>query len=186
MNWLDILLAIILAASTIAGLVRGFVRTVVGITAVLLALVLALWFYGAAGSIFVEYVSSRSVANFLGFVSVFVLVVLAGALAGRLLAALFKFAGVGWLDRIFGGCFGLLRGLLVSAVLVMILTAFSIHPPPRAVVDSAIAPYVLDAARVMAQLAPKELTDAFHDGYEKIRKTWSEAWQKPIPPKTEH
>src|SRR5262245_44554429 len=99
MNWLDIVLGAILAGSTISGFVKGFARTVIGITATVLAFVLALWFYPAAGSIFSDYVSSRAVANFLGFLVVSALVILAGALLGRLLAMVFKWAGLSWLDR---------------------------------------------------------------------------------------
>src|SRR5262245_54213001 len=106
MNWLDIILGVILAASLVSGIVKGFVRTAIGIGATVAGVLMALWFYGSAGSIFTEYVSSRMVSNFLGFVAVFGLVVLAGALIGRLLAMLFKWAGLSWLDRMLGACFG--------------------------------------------------------------------------------
>lgn len=174
MSWLDMLLGVILVGSTVAGLMKGFVRTAIGIAAAILALLLALWFYGTAGSIVSEYVSSRSIANFLGFIGVFALVLLAGALMGRLLAMLFKWAGISWVDRVLGGCFGVLRGLLVATSIVMVMTAFTPNPPPRAVVNSFIAPYVMDAARMFSKMAPRELTDGFQTSYEKIRGLWAD------------
>lgn len=183
MNWLDILLGSILAASTAAGIARGLVRTAIGITASILAVILSLWFYGTAGSIFTDYVASKTIANFLGFITVFSLVILSGALLGKLLALLFKTAGLSWLDRTLGGCFGLLRGLLVSIIIVMVLTAFSMNPPPSAVVQSSIAPYVIDASRILSKIAPHELTEGFQLSYEKIRKLWSGAVDKAtLPP----
>jgi membrane protein required for colicin V production len=183
MNWLDIVLGVILAASTAAGFAKGLVRTAIGITAAILAVVLSLWFYGTAGGVFKDYVASKSIANFLGFVIVFALVILAGALTGKLLAMLFKKAGLSWLDRTLGGCFGLLRGLLVSIIIVMILTAFSLTPPPSAVVESSIAPYVIDASRMISKIAPHELTEGFQLSYDKIRKLWAGTMDKAtLPP----
>ncbi|MBI4904648.1 MAG: CvpA family protein [Acidobacteria bacterium] len=169
MNWLDIVLALVILASTAAGLAKGFVRTVIGILATILGLFVAIWFYGAAGDIYRDYVSSKSVSNFLGFATVFLLAVLAGALIGKLLEILFKWAGMGWLDRILGACFGMLRGLVISIAIVMILMAFSLNPPPKAVAGSAIAPYVMDASRMLSKAAPYELTAGFQKSYDTLR-----------------
>jgi len=179
MNWLDIVLGVVLIGSTAAGIGKGFARTVVGITAAILAVVLASWFYGMAGSVFVEYVSARSVSNFLGFVVIFLGVLLTGALVGRLLAMIFKWAGITWLDRTLGGCFGLLRGLLIATVMVMVMMAFSVSQPPRAVAGSTVAPYVMDAAKVFSKIAPYEVTEGFAKSYETVRKIWSTALATP-------
>ncbi|MCC6362539.1 MAG: CvpA family protein [Bryobacterales bacterium] len=175
MNWLDVVLGIVLAASIVSGLIKGFIRTAIGITAAVLAVILGMWFYGSAGSVFQEYVSSRSVSNFLGFACIFLLVLLGGALLGRLLAVLFKWAGLSFVDRILGGCFGLLRGVLICIAIVMALMAFTMTPPPRSVVNSTLSPYILDAARIFSKAAPRELTDGFQSSYDKIRKLWAEA-----------
>lgn len=175
MNWLDVVLGLTLGSSVVSGAMKGFARTVVGITATLAAFFLAIWFYGAAGSIFLDYVSSKSVANFLGFVVVFLLVILAGAVIGRLLAMIFKWAGIGWLDRTLGACFGLLRGMVVSIAIVMILMAFSVNPPPSSVVESEIAPYVLEASRIFSKAAPRELTEGFQKSYQMVHEAWSKA-----------
>lgn len=172
MNWLDIVLGVVLAGSTVAGGIKGFARTAIGITTTILALLLSLWFYGAVGSIFQDYVSSKVVSNLLGFAIVFVLVILAGSLVGKLIATVFKWAGLSWLDRTLGACFGFVRGLLFSTILVMILMAFSIHPPPKAVQESALSPYVLEAADVFSKLAPRELTEGFRLSYEKLKEIW--------------
>jgi membrane protein required for colicin V production len=188
MNWLDIVLALILAASTVSGVVKGLARTVVGISATVLAFLLAVWFYGIAGELFAEYVSSKAVSNFLGFLLIFGLVILGGALLGRLLQALFKWAGLSWLDRLTGGCFGVARGLLIAVVIVMVLMAFSANPPPKSVSGSALAPYVIDAARLASRVARRELSDGFQASYEKIRQTWTRTLEKGIerPQKRDH
>jgi len=97
------------------------------------------------------------------------------------LAKLLKWAGLGWLDRVLGGAFGLLRGVLIGIGLVLALLAFAAKPPPPSVVESRLAPYMIDAARVLAVIAPRELRDGFEASYERAKKIWSDAVQKGIP-----
>lgn len=178
MNWLDIVLAIILVASVAAGFAKGLARTVVGFVACIAGLLFGLWFHGTAGAFLIPYVSSRGIANCIGFFLVFFGAMLLGALLGRLLAMMFKWAGLSWLDRLLGGAFGLVRGALVSAVIVMALLAFTSTPPPASVVGSRLAPYVMDVARVMAAAAPRELRDGVRKGYEKVKQVWSDTLKK--------
>jgi len=177
-NWLDIVLAIVLIASVAAGLAKGLARTVVGFVACIVGLLCGFWFHGTAGSFLIPYVSSRGIANCIGFFLVFFGAMIAGALLGRLLAMVFKWAGLGWLDRLLGGAFGLVRGALIAAVIVMAMLAFTTTPPPHAVVGSRIAPYVLEAAHVMAAAAPRELRDGVRRGYEKVKQVWSDTLKK--------
>ncbi len=175
MNWLDVALALIIGGSVIAGLMRGFARVFVGIVAAILGLILAAWFYGTAGGFLTPYVSHKSIASLVGFLLVFCGVLLCGAVAAKLLGMAFRWVGLGWLDRLLGGALGLVRGVVVAVVVVMVLMAFTIEPPPRSVVESAIAPYVIDAAGVMAWLAPRELKDGFARSQERVRKAWMDA-----------
>ena len=181
MNWLDIVLGIILAWSVAAGVARGFTRAIIGIVTSVLAIVLSIWFYGPAGAIVQDYVSHKTVANILGFFAVFGVVSLGGTLVGWSAAKMFKWAGLGWLDRIMGAGLGLLRWVLVAIVVVMILCAFTRTPPPQSVVESRVAPYVLDASQVLSYLAPKELKAGFDESYGKIRKLWDELWKRGAP-----
>jgi membrane protein required for colicin V production len=182
-NWLDWLLAVIISASLLAGLVRGFARTVVGMIAVLLGVVLGAWCYGVAGGWLRDYVSHRTIANFIGFTIVFVSVVGAGTVLGFLLAKVFKWVGLGWLDRLMGASLGLLRGVLLATILVMVICAFSRTPPPASVAGSRMAPYLIDAGGVMVAIAPRELKEGFDESRRQVRKTWEQMWKKaPRPP----
>jgi membrane protein required for colicin V production len=133
-NWLDIVLILVFGLSIAGGVVKGFAKVGIGFLATILALLCGLWFYGAAGSFLLPYVSHKGIANFAGFLMVFLVVVLLGALTGKLLALLFKWTGLTWLDRLLGGAFGILRGLVFAIALVVALLAFSPNRPPRSVV----------------------------------------------------
>jgi len=176
-NWLDIVLCLILLVSIYAGLVRGFTRTVIGIVTTILAIVLAIWFHGAAGALFSDWVSHKTVANFLGFCIVFGVTMLAGALVGHLIARTLKFVGLGWLDRLMGGALGFVRAALIAAVLIMILCAFTRTPPPQSVAQSRLAPYMMEVANVLSYLAPRELKEGFQSSYEKVKQVWRKVLQ---------
>jgi membrane protein required for colicin V production len=156
----------------------GLVRVVIGFSAAIIGLILACWFYGPAGAFLLPYVSSRSVANLIGFLLVYAMTQLAGFLIGLLIRMLFKQLGISWLDRFLGLGFGLVRGALVSTIIVLGLLAFTPNPPPRSVVESRIAPYLIEVASLAVRIAPKELTDGFNASYEKVKKIWSSALEQ--------
>ena len=181
MNWLDVVLLLVLAGSVVTSFSTGLAREVVGLVSLVAALVLAIWFYGTAGSFLQPYVSSPGVANFCGFLMVFCGVLVLGALVGHVLGRMMKVAGLSFVDRLLGAGFGIVRGLLISIALVLALLAFTPgKSPPNAVVHSKVAPYVIDAARVCAAVAPHELKDGFRKSYEQVKTVWGNALRKGI------
>jgi membrane protein required for colicin V production len=181
MNWLDIILGIILVASVVRSFRKGLSREVIGLVAVVLALLFGTWFYGAAGAFLLSYVSSPRVANFAGFCLVFAGVMLLGGLVSYTAGKFLRVTGLSMVDHALGAVFGLLRGTVVAVALVMGMMAFSQNDkPPAAVVDSRLAPYVVDAARLFASMAPHELKDGFRKSYAQVREAWSSALGKGI------
>jgi membrane protein required for colicin V production len=181
MNWLDIVLLLVLVGSIVTSFSTGLAREIVGLVSMIAALVLAIWFYGTAGSFLQPYVSSPGIANFCGFLIVFCGVIALGAILGRLLRRMIKVAGLSFVDRLLGAGFGIVRGLLIAIALVLALLAFTPgKAPPNAVVHSKVAPYVIDAARVCAAVAPHELKDGFRKSYEQVKTIWGNALKKGI------
>jgi membrane protein required for colicin V production len=181
LNWLDFVLILILGISVVGGISKGFARLVIGLLAAVVGFLCGLWFYGSVAGFLLPYVSHNGIANFIGFFLIFLGVVLLGTLVGKLLGLLLKWAGLSWLNRLMGGVFGLLRGLVFAIALVLALLAFSPNPPPRSVVESRIAPYVIDAAHICANLAPREVRDRVMQSYEEVEKAWTEMIHKALP-----
>ena len=50
--------------------------------------------------------------------------------------------------------------------------------PPEAIVDSRLAPYVVDASRLVAAMAPHELKEGFRKTYEQVKSAWSDTLEK--------
>jgi membrane protein required for colicin V production len=181
MNWIDILVLLVIGLSVLSGLMAGFARVGVGFIATILGIFFGFWCYGVAAAYVLDYVSSKAIANLVGFFAIFIGIVLIGAVVGRLLAKFFKWAGLSWFDRILGGAFGLVRGIVMAAALVTVLLAFAPQPPPRSVVESKTMPYVIDASNIMAALTPREVKEAFQETKDKVKKIWSEQNAKPAP-----
>jgi len=187
-NWIDILLLLVIGFSVVSGFMAGFARVGIGFIATLLGIFLGLWCYGIAAEYIVDYVSSRAVANLIGFFVIFIGVVLIGAIVGSLLARLFKWIGLSWLDRLLGGGFGFVRGVVIAVAMVTVLLAFAPVPPPRSVVDSKLMPYMVDASNVLAAMTPREVKEAFRETRDKVKRAWAEHTSEHAaePPKVRH
>ncbi len=177
-NWLDFALGGLFISSVVSGLMRGFSRTIVGFATSVIAVLASIWFYGAAAAVLKPYMASVPLANFAGFGLIFCALTIAGALTTRILERMIKWAGLRWLDRLFGGGLGAVRAAIVAAAIVMGLCAFARNPPPAAVAQSQLAPYAIEVANVIKSLAPKELRDGFDESYGKVKKMWKEVLKK--------
>lgn len=181
MNWLDIVLAIILLASGVAGLRRGFSRQIIGLVCGVLALLLGIWFYGSVGYYLLPYASSRTMANAGGFAVVFCAVLLLGTLITFVVDRFLRVTGLSVVDHLVGAAFGLLRGLLFAIAIIMGVMAFSRgDKAPEAIINSRIAPYVVESARVVVAVAPHDLKEGFRRTYAQVKAAWSDALEKGI------
>lgn len=179
MNWLDIVLLILIAGSVVFSIKKGFSRELIGLISVVVALVCGLWFYGSAGAFLAPYVSSKDIAHLFGFFLVFVTVLLAGAIFGYFFGKLVKAAGLSFFDRVLGAGFGVVRGLLLAVVLILAIVAFTPgDEPPKAVVHSRFAPYVIDTAHLLASIAPREVKDGFRKRYDRVKSMWEDTLKK--------
>jgi membrane protein required for colicin V production len=173
-NWIDILLLLVIAFSILSGLMAGFARVGIGFIATILGILFGFWCYGIVAAYFLDYVSSRAIANLIGFFLIFIVISVLGAIVGRILAGFFKWAGLSWFDRLLGGAFGVVRGVIIVVAMVTVLMAFAPSPPPRSVVDSRLMPSLAGVSDFFAALTPHEIKDAFRDAREKAEKAWSE------------
>lgn len=172
MNWLDYLLIAVLAFSVVKSFMRGFSREVIGLCAAVAALVLGMWFYGTAGALVRPWLGSDRTANFIGFLMVVCAVLLVGAVVGAIVKRLVSAIGLSFFDRLLGAGFGLVRGALVAIALLTAYIAFgprnASNTVPAAVVNSQIAPYLLDASGIFVDIAPMELKRSFREAYDEV------------------
>ena len=174
-GWLDIVLAIILLITVIMGLVRGLIKEVIGIVAILAGFVLAARYYVFFADLIGRLIRQPTVAKFLGFIILFLIVVAVGSLVAFLLSKLMK-GPFKFVNHLLGGLVGFLEGLLICGVFVFALLVFPLNK--QALLDSRLAPYCYGLTRAMIHLIPQDLKDEFRAAYKDIVKGGSKNGQK--------
>lgn len=180
-NALDWLIIIIAGASILFGFRAGLVRVVIGFATGVLGIVLAFWFYQTPAAWFTGFFESKTITSALGFLVVFGGVVITGGIIARVLGAIFKWAGVSWLDRLMGAGAGLLRGMMIAVGIVTPLVAFAMEPTPKFLEESRLAPYTLAFGRVLVAAAPGPLRDQFESKAGTMKSLWTTELKKVLP-----
>jgi len=168
-NWLDWTFAAIVVVSVVAAIMKGFFRELISLASLVIGLVVAAAAYPRAALWFEDLTKSHEIALGLGFLTLFLGILLLGNLVSLLARKLIKAAGVQWFDRFLGAAFGLVLGVVVDCILLFVLLAFTIKP--EAVQQSSLAPYVTAGARVISLAMPGNLKAQFRQGFEKFRGT---------------
>lgn len=175
MNWLDIVLVLILAVTAIVGVFKGLVRQIIGLAAVIAGLVLASLYYDQTAGLFETFIKNRLLSDFLGFLLLFVAVLVAGALLGHLMTKAMT-GPLAFANRLFGGIFGFLKAVLICGILVFALVSFGIARP--ALETSVLAPACLGVTRAVVNLIPRDLRAKFNSSYKEIRERGGKHGQK--------
>lgn len=128
MNSLDWMLLVPLFVSGLLGVWRGVVREVMSVLAWVIGVVLAGRF--AADLAQLLPINGDLLPHAVAWVLVLLVVLIAAGLLARLLKQLLSVAGLGLVDRLLGGVFGLVRGTMVLMLLVLVigLTPFKKYP----------------------------------------------------------
>jgi membrane protein required for colicin V production len=175
-NGLDWVLAAIVLLSVVAATVKGFAREIISLGSVVAGLAVAALGYRQIAPGLEDLTRSEIIAEGVSFLLLFVAVLVAGAIVSAFTRKLIQTADLTNFDRLLGGLFGLVRGVLVDCVLLLALVAFAIKP--ALVGESRLAPFVLTGARLMALAMPADLKTNFTSGFDKFRQMMIEQDQK--------
>lgn len=171
---LDFALGTILVLSVIGAAWNGITKEAIRIAALILGIMAAMWGHGLLAPQLQPWIEDGRVAAGVAFVSIVLGFLLAGALIGHLLASVWSWTGLRWLDMLLGACFGIVRGVLIcAAALVGLLVFQPFSGVSSMVADSRITPWVINMARTAIAVAPSGMRDAFGKGaaqVEEIRK----------------
>lgn len=120
MIWADWVFLGIVLLSTIIGTWRGFVREALSLGSWIVAIWLSRTFADTAGNWFARWVETPSLQLLAGFVLLFVVVLIVGAMVNHFAALALERTGLTGPDRALGTVFGLLRGLVLVVALVTV------------------------------------------------------------------
>lgn len=154
MNWIDYGIIAIVGISLMIGLFRGFVREVVSLIIWAAAVLLTLHYLPAI-EVELSRWSMDSIYVRYGFICFAVLVValLISWLLGKIVTKMVSSVGLGFANRFIGLLFGLFRGMLIVAFLVILLPQGDFKAIP-AFSDSALLPSVQPLASWLGKIIP--------------------------------
>lgn len=121
MNGLDYAILSVIGISALLGLWRGFVRETVSLLVWITAFGLAMTLSAKLAAHLSGVIDNPSTRAAAAFIFLFVAVLVVGVLVNYLLASLVKKAGLRVSDRVLGGMFGMVRGVLVVVLAVILV-----------------------------------------------------------------
>src|SRR5690554_141108 len=122
MNTLDTVLGLILVTSFLFGLKKGFLKAILSLLGIVVAVYAALFFSGIVEDFLSSQFSwSEDLLRLSSFLLTFVVVLIAFSLLGRITTQRVNFMMLGWMNKLLGGLFIMVRyACLVSVVLMFV------------------------------------------------------------------
>ncbi len=171
MNPLDITFSVIIAFCLIRGGFRGIVKEASAIIGVFGGFFAAYTYYPMLAERLSPFISSEAWLNIISFLLIFCIIFAAVSALGVVVKYLLKVVFLGWVDRLCGAGFGLVKGVLISAVLLMVFATFLDTGAPL-VRDSKTAPYITTVSEALSGFTSKDLRKEFTAKIEHARKKW--------------
>ena len=126
MNWIDFIIIALLGM----GLIKGFIDGLIVELAELAALILGVWgaihFSGWTAALFSDWFNTDTPwMGIIAFTFTFIVIVVAINLLGKLLDTLLKAAALGFVIRILGAIFGIIKTALILSVIFVLLNTIN-------------------------------------------------------------
>ena len=162
MNVVDIAIVLLLLISAVFGYRSGLIQSVTSLVGLIAGIAIASWNFPRLSDRLVPYLHSVPLSEAAAFCLIALLVMVIAGLIGMVLKKLIHGIGLGWLDKICGLIFGVLRGGLLVVLCIVTLAAF--FPDTRWLGDSQLGKYFLSSAQVTSYMSPDELKRRILDG----------------------
>lgn len=146
MNILDIILLICFIPAIIQGLRKGFIAQAISLVSIIFGVWASARFSAIVSEWVAQYISvSEQALKIISFALILVAVFIILGLIGKLLEGLFQLVMLGWLNRLLGLVFALLKAFVIVGLLIMVFNSlndtFEIVKP-SVMKDSVLYPYI--------------------------------------------
>ena len=172
MNLLDVAILIIVALMTIRGFFRGIVQEAATLVGLIASFFLSALYYKNLALWLERYFPNHIIVlSFFCFVFLFILCLFLFNFFAILARGAIRLTLLGWLDRVLGAMFGLLKGAVILFVMVTILTVF--YPKSGPVVEtSRFFPPILTITEKLTALIPYKIKDDFLSKKKALENFW--------------
>ncbi len=158
MAWIDVVIIALIVLSALLSLFRGFVKEALALASWLVAFWVAMVFHEDLAVVLSQWLAEPSVQKIAAFSVLFISVLLLGALVNYLAVKLVTKTGLTGTDRMLGVIFGVARGAIIVAVLVL-LAGLTALPQDSWWQESQLLGYFQDFAVWIHDLVPEGMLD---------------------------
>lgn len=126
MNILDAIILICLIPALIQGLRKGFISQAISIVSVVVGIWASARFANVVTAWVSQYITaSEQILKIVAFALILVAVFIVLGLLGRLLESILNFAFLGWVNRLLGVVFSLLKAFLILGLVIIAFNALN-------------------------------------------------------------
>lgn len=171
-NLFDVLILGILNFCLIKGIFRGLIKEGVSLIGVIAGFCAASYYYLLIVGIFSNWISNRAYLRMLGFLSVFIGIVI---IINVLIPTIKYILGLDFIqgvDRSLGGGVGITKGIILSSILLIIFTTF-LPAGTSLISDSQLSRHLTPFSEKLVLIAPQKMRHEFFDKIESYKKAWN-------------
>jgi len=128
MIWIDYVILGIVVLSALVSVLRGFMQEALSLASWILAVWIALTFSDELADLLRGYITTPTIRLAAAFILLFLITLILGAVVNYLIGQLIRKTGLTGTDRILGIIFGVARGVVIVAILVLLA---GLTPLPR-------------------------------------------------------
>ncbi|MEE9425824.1 MAG: CvpA family protein [Methylococcales bacterium] len=121
MIWIDYSFIVIIAVSALIGLLRGLVREALSLTAWVMAIWISIHFSPSLGHLMRNLIEQDTMRTIAAFLILFIGTLSIGSIITHIVRSGLKKIGLGFVDRLGGLLFGVLRGSGIIMVLIYVV-----------------------------------------------------------------
>lgn len=158
MTWVDYGVIGVIAASALLSSLRGFVREALSLAGWILALWVALTFTRDVAELLAPSVSVPSARLVVAFIVLFLSTLVLAALVNLLATQLVEKTGLSGTDRLLGVVFGVARGAVIIAILVL-LAGFTALPQDPWWKESRLLPHFQQLVAWVRGVLPPDIAE---------------------------
>jgi len=171
MNPLDMVIIVILGYTLIRGIFRGLVKELSSIVGVMAGFYAAYTYYPFLAGLLARWISNSGYLNIMSFILIFCIIFILISIAGIIIKYLLNIAFLGWVDRICGAGFGIIKGILIVSVVLISLTAFLPKGAPI-IKNSLLSPHVTLISEKMVKVVSKDMKQLYEAKAKEFKKAW--------------
>jgi membrane protein required for colicin V production len=156
MNILDYIILVPLLYLTIKGIIRGIIREIASLAGIILGIWLGMIYQEDLSAVLRDYLPDNRFIPILSIALIFILMVILANIAGWGLKSIFRKLFLGWIDRVMGGVFAVVKTIFIAYFVLVILTFYMPRNAPL-ISESVRAPWLLKSAqRIIGVVSPDD------------------------------